>query len=45
MIKIIKGKYEVISKKTGRHLGVFDTLEEAKQRIREVEYFKHRGKK
>lgn len=41
MIKKIKGKYVVLSEHTGRSFGSYDTLEEAKRRLRQVEYFKH----
>ncbi len=47
MIKKIKGKYVVLSETTGRRFGTYDTLGEAKKRLRQVEFFKHRasGKK
>ena len=45
MIKKINGKYVVLSEKTGRRFGTYDTLEEAKKRLRQVEFFKHRDKK
>ncbi|MBI2610447.1 hypothetical protein HYW60_00710 [Candidatus Kaiserbacteria bacterium] len=45
MIRKIKGKYVVLSEKTGRRFGSYDTLEEAKRRLRQVEFFKHRDKK
>jgi hypothetical protein len=42
MIKKIKGGYQVVSSK-GRNLGgPYKTLEEAKKRLRAVEFFKHR---
>jgi len=37
-------KYILYSKKTHKRLGEFSTLEEAKKRERQIEYFKHRGK-
>ena len=42
MIKKTKGGYQVVSSK-GRNLGgPFKTLEVAKKRLRQVEFFKHR---
>jgi len=41
MIRKIKGKYVVLSETTGRRFGTYDTLEEAKKRLRQIEYFKH----
>jgi hypothetical protein len=42
MIKRVKGGYQVLSS-SGRNLGgPYDSLEEAKKRLRQVEYFKHR---
>jgi len=35
------GKYVVISERTGRRFGAYDTLAEAKRRLRQVEFFKH----
>jgi hypothetical protein len=41
MIKKVKGGYHVLSSK-GRNLGgPYKTLEEAKKRLRQVEFFKH----
>lgn len=41
MIKRLKNGYRVVSSK-GKNLGgPYKTLEEAKKRLREVEYFKH----
>lgn len=41
MIKKLKNGYSVVSSK-GKNLGgPYKTLEEAKKRLREVEYFKH----
>ena len=39
--KLPNGKYRVYSH-TGKNLGTSDTLEEAKKRLSEVEYFKHK---
>jgi hypothetical protein len=35
------GKFVVVSERSGRRLGTYDTLEEAKRRLRQVEFFKH----
>ncbi len=35
------GKYVVVSETTGRRFGTYDTLAEAKQRLRQIEFFKH----
>jgi len=46
MIKKTKGKYVVLSEKTGRKFGTYKTIAEAKKRLRQVEFFKHlKGKK
>jgi len=43
MIKKVKGGYQVLSSK-GRNLGgPYKTLEQAKRRLRQVEFFKHRN--
>jgi hypothetical protein len=34
------GKYVVISETTGRRFGTYDTLAEAKRRLRQIEFFK-----
>lgn len=48
-IKKIKGGYEVVSEKTGKSLGGTPdkplTKKGAEQRLREVEFFKHKGGK
>lgn len=50
IVKTKDGKYKVVSDKvdpkTGkhRHLGTYESLEEAKKRIKQVEYFKHINK-
>lgn len=42
MIKKVKGGYQVLSSK-GRNLGgPYKSLEEARKRLRQVEFFKHR---
>ena len=41
MIRKIKGKYVVLSEKTGRSFGTYKTEAEAKKRLRQVEFFKH----
>jgi len=42
MIKKVKEGYKVLSEKTGKSLGgPYKTKEEAKKRLRQVEYFKH----
>lgn len=43
MIKKKGSKYFVLSEKTGRSFGSYRTLTEAKKRLRQVEFFKHRG--
>jgi hypothetical protein len=35
------GKYVVISEMTGRRFGTYDTLAEARRRLRQIEFFKH----
>lgn len=42
MIKRVGGKFVVLSETTGRRFGTYDTLAEAKQRLRQIEFFKHR---
>ena len=41
--RIVKvgSKFRLVSKKSGKNLGTYDTKEEAKKREREVQYFKH----
>jgi hypothetical protein len=42
MIKKVKGGYQVVSSK-GKNLGgPYKTIEMAKKRLRQVEFFKHR---
>lgn len=45
MIKKVKEGYRVVSEKSGRNMGTYKTLEGAKKRLRQVEYFKHLAKK
>jgi hypothetical protein len=50
MIKKIAGKYVVVGEnktKSGklRRFGTYATLAEAKERLRQVEFFKHRAQK
>lgn len=40
-IRKVQGGYRLVSKKTGRNLGTYDTIEGAKKRERQVQYFKH----
>jgi hypothetical protein len=35
------GKYVVISERSGRRFGTYDTLAEAEKRLRQIEFFKH----
>ncbi len=42
MIERKAGKYVVVSETTGRTFGTYDTLEEAKKCLRQIEFFKHR---
>jgi hypothetical protein len=44
MIVKRKGKWTVISEKTGRSFGSYGTKAEAQKRLRQVEFFKHRKK-
>ena len=41
MIKKIKGKYVVMSEKTGRKFGTYKTKKEAVKRLQQIEFFKH----
>jgi hypothetical protein len=40
-IEKVGSKYRLVSKKSGKNLGTYDTKEEAKKRERQVQYFKH----
>jgi len=43
MIEKVKGGYKVVSEKSEKNLGgPYKTLKEAKKRLRQVEFFKHR---
>ena len=41
MIKKMGGKYVVLSEKTGRKFGSYETKAEAEKRLRQIEAFKH----
>lgn len=41
MIVKVKEGWRVVSEKTRRNLGAYKTKEEARKRLRQVEYFKH----
>lgn len=41
MIRKIKAGFRVLSEKTHRNFGTYKTLEEAKKRLRQIEFFKH----
>ncbi len=43
MIRKVKEGYRVMSE-SGRNMGTYATKEEAKKRLRQIEYFKHRKK-
>lgn len=45
IVKKKKKGYMVVSETTGRNLGVSDTLKGAKDRLRQIEYFKYLRKK
>ena len=45
MIKKVKEGYRVVSEKAGRNLGTYKTKDEAKERLRQVEFFKHKNAK
>jgi len=45
MIRKVKDKYVALSETTGRRFGTYKTLEEAKKRLRQIEFFKHKGKR
>ncbi|MDO8601537.1 MAG: hypothetical protein Q7R62_00180 [bacterium] len=47
MIKKEKGKYVVVSERSGRVMGRYKTEVEAKKRLRQIDFFKHlrEGKK
>ena len=41
MIKKQGKKYVVLSEKTGRRFGTYDTKAQAEKRLRQLEFFKH----
>jgi len=41
MIKKVKGKYVVLSEKTGREFGTYNTKKKAEKRLKQIEFFKH----
>ena len=41
MIRKINGKYTVLSEKTGRKFGTYNTRAEAEKRLKQIEFFKH----
>lgn len=43
MITKVNGGYKVVSEK-GRNMGTYKTKEEAKKRLRQIEFFKHKNK-
>jgi len=45
IIKLKSGKFQLMSKKTHKNLGIFDTRTAAESRERQVQYFKHKNKK
>ena len=42
MIKKVREGYRVESEKNHRNMGTYKTKEEAKERLRQIEYFKHK---
>jgi hypothetical protein len=44
MIKKIYNKYRIVSLQ-GKNLGEYKTKKEAEERLRQIEYFKHKDKK
>jgi len=45
MLKKLKGKWVALSERTGRVFGRYKTKREARERLRQVEIFKHLRKK
>ncbi|MDO8555906.1 MAG: hypothetical protein Q7R96_01900 [Nanoarchaeota archaeon] len=43
MIKKVKGGYQVVAE-SGRNMGTYKTFAEAKKRLRQIEFFKHKNK-
>ena len=44
MIRKVKEEYRVLAE-SGRNIGTFKTKEEAKKRLRQIEFFKHLNNK
>jgi hypothetical protein len=44
MIRKIKSGYRVVSE-SGRNMGTYRTMDEAKRRLKQIEFFKHQAKK
>jgi nitrite reductase/ring-hydroxylating ferredoxin subunit len=44
MIRKVKGGYRVVAE-SGRNMGTYKTLAEAKKRLRQIEFFKHQAKR
>jgi len=40
MIRKVKAGYRVVAE-SGRHMGTYKTLKEAKKRLQQIEFFKH----
>jgi len=40
MIRKVKGGYRVVAE-SGRNMGTYKTKDEAKKRLKQIEYFKH----
>ncbi len=44
MIRKVKDGYQVVAE-SGRNMGTYKTLEEAKKRLKQIEFFKHKAQK
>ncbi len=44
MIRKTKEGYKVVAE-SGRNMGTYKSMEEAKKRLKQVEFFKHKAKK
>jgi hypothetical protein len=46
MIRKVRNKHlwKVVSEETGRSFGTYSSIKKAKVRLRQVEFFKHRGR-
>jgi len=44
MIRKIKAGFRVVAE-SGRNMGIFSSLKKAKERLRQIEFFKHLNKK